>query len=147
MTDEQRAATLRFDKDVYECACVLAKSDPLSLNEWHFDQLAIISKRRETDAREAQRQAQLAIVTAHRVTSAPLFTKAAPAALKDWVNKDGTRTVSYKKLDIVVDQIFKVLREVLDKEAALEQANRELSTRVLELEAQAAARTETHAGR
>jgi BMFP domain-containing protein YqiC len=139
---------MRFDKDIYEAACVLAKTAPLDLNEAHFDQLRIISTHSETRAREAQKAAQLAIVQAHTEKAATLQTKAAPAAeraIKDWVNKDGTRTVSYKTLDVCLDSLFAVLRPMLAKERdrvkALEQRVTEQDNRILELEAALASRT------
>ena len=55
------------------------KSAPLDLTEHDFDQLAIVSPGIEARAREAQKQAQLAVVAAHTVKPT-LQTKAAPPA-------------------------------------------------------------------
>jgi hypothetical protein len=154
MTDDERAAALRFDKDVYDAACVLAQSAPLDLNEFHFEQLAIVSPRLEADAREKVRTAQLAIV---RANQAAAQTKAAESAAPDdtddgltWKQFVAKYANEPMTLGTVVAIIAPLEKAWKDMNARNEQRNVKiaaLEARVLELEAQAAARTVAHVGR
>jgi hypothetical protein len=100
-------AILRFDKATYDAACELVKAAPLSLTEFHFDQLAIVSPRLETDAREAVRQAQLAIVRANQ-TPAPVTKSAepvkAPETLEEFVQRYGKKPVTWAALMKVLNE-------------------------------------------
>jgi hypothetical protein len=68
---------LRFDQAAYAVAQQRAQNAPLDLTEDDFDQLAVISTRAEADAREALRQAQLALVAARAEPAHVLQTKSA----------------------------------------------------------------------
>jgi hypothetical protein len=143
---------MRFNAAAYALAQQRAKSAPLELTEHDFDQLATISTRQETEAREAQKQAQLAIVQANAAKSAPLQTKAAPAApetMEEFLARYGTKHVSYQTLYEATGALLEKWAEMNERNKernrrldALEQSNAELSARILELEAQRAAKSD-----
>ena len=128
MTDDERNAAMRFAKDAYAVAQQRVQSAPLALTEDDFDQLHIVSPALERDAREALRQAQLAVVQQRAVT-----TKSLPAARTSTANQwDGAA-------ETIVTLIAANINPAKDRIAALERRNAELEARVLELEAQHAA--------
>jgi hypothetical protein len=112
---------MRFDASRYAVAQARVKSAPLDLTEADFDQLAIVSKGLETEGREALRHAQLALVQTHR----PVTTK-----VKTYKFTDQT-------LEVIATAVANLVKEALAKPKAEIEA---LKTRVLELEADKAAR-------
>lgn len=137
MSDDLEQQAMRFDKAVYDVACELAKSAPLDLNAWHFEQLAIISPVAEMRAREAQRLAQLAIVqSVTQKSTPPLRTKSTPAVkapdtYEEFIQRYGKKHVTYKALHEATDVLIEALK-------ALKTENKALAARLLELEAQVA---------
>lgn len=128
-----------FNPDAYALAQRRVTRAPLELTEADFAQLASVSPQLETDARDAQQSAQLALVNAR--TSAPLHTKAAPAT-------PTTRTtLTQADVDLIAEgigtELFPIFQNHKAKLATLEQRITEQDARILELEAALASRTVT----
>ena len=145
---------LRFDPDVYAIAQARVKNAPIELTEPELDQLAIVSKTLEALARERKRLAQLALV--QPATDPTLTTKRAALessasveaeTTDEWLQKNGRKSVTGHVLMEAVDVLMDVLKAHKTRADKLEQANKELSSRVLELEAKDAARMVPHADR
>jgi hypothetical protein len=100
------------------------KSAPLTLTAADFDQLAAVSPRLEADGREAQRQAQLAIVR-----------KSMPPATPKPVKTLVTRAALDKRTEMLIKVVAQGIKERL---APLEQRITDQDARILELEAQIA---------
>jgi hypothetical protein len=139
-------AAMRFDRAAFEIAHQRVKSAPLELDGADFVQLGIVSTQLEADAREAQKQAQLAIVAQRE--PAPVQTKAAPAVkapetLEEFVERYGKKPVTWRGLMKVIkvsDDVFvDAIKELRGRADTFEQANKDLSARILEIEAQRAA--------
>jgi hypothetical protein len=124
----------RFNPDVYAVAIARMKSTPIELTDADLAMLEIVSPRLETEAREARKQAQLALV--RLVPATPLATKSAkPAA-------PASRFAKY--FDAYTDALFAELKPIFESYKAKIAA---IENRVLELEAQAAARPVEYADR
>jgi hypothetical protein len=139
---------LRFDKAVFERAHVRMKTAPLELTEADFDQLGIVSPGLQTEAYEARRLAQLALVPP--VPDPPLVTKAAdlgpaPDDVAEFLKTHGSEAVTWTGLDEVVNILIEMSKGLKGRIDTLEQTNTALQSRVLELEAQAAARSAVEA--
>ena len=68
--------------------------------------------------------------------------RAQPPALKDFINTNGTRTVTFKHLDETLTVIFDVMKQQLDVER---RRVGDLEARVLQLEAAAAVQLKVEA--
>jgi hypothetical protein len=144
---------MRFDTDAYAIAQQRVTSSPLELTEHDFDQLGIISKKSEADAREALKQAQIALVEANAAKAAALQTKSAepepepePDGMTQWLQKHGKRPATYQALADVTDALIERWKEMNERNKernarldTLEQRLTEQDARILELEAQRAA--------
>ena len=125
---------LRFDQAAFALAQARMKSMPIELTESDLDQLAIVSPRLEADAREARKQAQLALV---RPTPALVTKSVTPTAKR--------RALTTQDYPEIADAIVAGIKRALEQPKAEIES---LKNRILELEAQAAARTvEQHADR
>jgi hypothetical protein len=93
---------LRFDKAVFERAHARMTSSPIDLTEHDFAQLEIVSKTLETHAREALRQAQLAVV------AVPLTkTKRVKAETMDaFLQQYGSKPATYQALNNLADRLL-----------------------------------------
>ena len=138
-------AILQFDPNAFALAQQRVKSSPLELVEADYVQLSIVSKSLEADARARVREAQLAIVQANAAKSTPVQTKgtarAAPETHDEFLRQHGKKPATYKALFDAIDFVFTMLKPVKIRIETLEQANKDLQARVLELEAEAAARS------
>lgn len=135
MNDDLESNAMRFDPKAYALAQERMKSAPIELTEQDFDQLAIVSKRLETDALEAKRLAQLALV---QPAPAIVTKSAAPETIDEWVRKHGTKPITGAMLVEVFNVLTKGILAQKSRADTLEQANKDLQARVLELEAQRA---------
>jgi hypothetical protein len=144
-----------FDPRAYALAQQRVKYSPQHLTDDDFLQLGIISERLEEDARFAQKSAQLAMQKAAvtPVVAPVLETKHAavtvePDSMKAWLQKYGKHAATCESLSAATDVIFGVLEKnfgiVRARIEALDQRIREQDTRILELEASAAARSKVH---
>lgn len=139
MTDDERAAVLRFDTEIYEAARVLAQASPLDLHAWHFEQLALVSPRIEAAARAAQ---ELAMQT----KAAPVVT--APETLEAFLQKHGQEPATYEALHVVFNELLANMKTMNARNIERNTKIAALEARVLELEAaHAAARPVQHADR
>jgi hypothetical protein len=133
-----------YEKKAFELAHARMRLAPIELTESDLDQLATVDPVLETKGREAKRQAQLAIVQQHTPTLQAKSVKAAPETLEEFVERYGTKTVTWAGLSKVLTETDGVFVKAI---TALKQRYETLEARVLELEASAAARTVEHADR
>jgi hypothetical protein len=143
-----------YRKDACERALERLRTAPIDLDEADLDQLEIVGLAR--DGREARRQAQLAIVqaTADKMSDHTdrLQTKgaalAAPENDEEFLQRCGKKTVTYKALFEAIDLVLEILKPLKIRIETLEQTNKDLQTRILELEATAeSSRAGTYAER
>lgn len=129
MTYSKELAIVAPDLDKGALAVALHRKDhmPLELTERDFDQLAIVAPDLETEAREAQRQAQLAIVAQHRATTAD-----DDEGLVPFLRKYGKAPIRSELLADILDGLIQGLQQRDAKIAGLEHEVASLKARPLQ---------------
>jgi hypothetical protein len=136
----------RFDPAAYAVAQQRVKSAPLDLTAADFEQLGIVSTRLETEAFEALRHAQLAVVQANKSSVRTLAD--ADLTWDQFVAKHATMPMTLKNVEAVVAPLRTMWDDMNEKNKERNTKIAALEARVLELEASAAARTvQDHVGR
>ena len=121
---------------------------PLTLTDHDF--VTLHNYGGEGEARAAWQAKQAAYMATAQPTPAPAALKtkaAAPETMEEWLQRHGTKSVTGAMLVATANEFIEVLKAQKQRVDTLEQANKDLQSRVLELEAIIASRTVEHADR
>jgi len=125
-----------LDKDALAVALHRKDHAPLELTPRDFDQLAIIAPELETAAREAQRQAQLAIVAQHRTkadddAADPIKVALMSEELLLYLKKHGKQSATLKDLSLTYEMLLadwlKMNAKNIERNKRLDALERELT--------------------